>query len=133
MQNNYVCYHLHTALSLLDSCTSYKDYVIRAKELGQKALCFSEHGNIFNWIEKKMYCESTQYKVTHDDTTKYFDDKKKFNKYLEEHEGADVQELPPIKYIHGIEIYLTANHLGEDKVRDNYHTILIAKNEEGFK
>ena len=133
MQNNYVCYHLHTALSLLDSCTSYKDYVIRAKELGQKALCFSEHGNIFNWIEKKMYCESTQYKVTHDDTTKYFDDKKKLNKYLEEHEDADVQELPPIKYIHGIEIYLTANHLGEDKVRDNYHTILIAKNEEGFK
>lgn len=36
-----------------------------------------------------------------------------------------------IKYIHSVEIYLTEN-LAE-KVRDNYHTILIAKNYEGVK
>lgn len=93
---NYTVYHLHTEDSLLDSCTNYKLYVDKAVELGQKAICFTEHGNLYNWAEKKMYC-----------------DKK------------------GIKYIHGIECYLTATF--DEIVRDNYHTILIAKNEEGFK
>ena len=34
-----------------------------------------------------------------------------------------------IKYIHGVEVYLTESL--EDKIRDNYHTILLAKNYEG--
>lgn len=36
-----------------------------------------------------------------------------------------------IKYIHGVEIYLTETH--EEKNRDNYHTILIAKNWDGVR
>lgn len=36
-----------------------------------------------------------------------------------------------IKYIHGVECYLTERL--EPKVRDNYHTILLAKNYEGVK
>ena len=35
-----------------------------------------------------------------------------------------------IKFMHGVEIYLTENL--EPKVRDNYHTVLIAKNEAGI-
>ena len=61
--SNYTTYHLHTELSLLDSCTNFKSYIHKAKDLGQTSICFTEHGNIYNWIEKKMYCESTQYKV----------------------------------------------------------------------
>lgn len=94
--NNYVVYHLHTECSLLDSCTNYKLYIDKAKELGQTAICFTEHGNTYNWIEKKMYCDQ---------------------------QG--------IKYIHGVEIYLTESFT--NKVRDNFHTILIALNQEGFK
>ena len=41
--NNYVVYHLHTEQSLLDSCTNYKDYINKAKELGQTAIAFTEH------------------------------------------------------------------------------------------
>lgn len=96
MDNNYSVYHLHSDRSLLDSCTNFKDYINKASELGMKAIGFSEHGNIYNWIEKKLYC-----------------DKK------------------GIKYLHGCEIYLTKTH--EEKIRDNYHTILIAKNGEGFR
>ena len=103
--SNYVTYHLHTELSLLDSCTNFKLYIDKAKELGQTAICFSEHGNIYNWIEKKMYCKE---------------------------QG--------IKYLHGVECYLTEKlfqtneETGEQtKVRDNYHTILIAKNYAGFQ
>lgn len=94
--NNYVVYHLHTEQSLLDSCTNYKGYVDRAVELGQKAIAFTEHGSIDNWVEKKMYCDANG-----------------------------------IKYIHGVECYLTEQL--EPKVRDNYHTILLAKNYEGVK
>lgn len=104
-ENNYVVYHLHTEMSLLDSCTNYKLYVDKAVELGQKAICFTEHGNIYNWIEKKMYVNSKG-----------------------------------LKYLHGIEIYLTEALQVYDeesgkykKIRDNYHTILIAKNYDGFK
>ena len=103
--NNYVCYHLHSELSLLDSCTNFKLYVDRAKELNQTAICFSEHGNCYNWIEKKMYCDEKN-----------------------------------IKYLHGVECYLTEKlfHINEEtgeqeKVRDNYHTILIAKNYSGLQ
>jgi DNA polymerase-3 subunit alpha len=102
---NYTTYHLHTELSLLDSCTNFKLYVDKAKELGQTAICFTEHGNVYNWIEKKMYCEE---------------------------QG--------IKYLHGVECYLTKELLQIDeensephKVRDNYHTILIAKNYAGLQ
>ena len=103
--SNYTTYHLHTELSLLDSCTNFKLYVDKAKELGQTAICFTEHGNIYNWVEKKMYCEE---------------------------QG--------VKYLHGVECYLTKELLQIDeensephKVRDNYHTILIAKNYEGLQ
>ena len=93
---NYTVYHLHTELSLLDSCTNYKLCIDKAKELNQKAIAFTEHGNIYNWTEKKMYCKENG-----------------------------------IKYIHGVEMYLTEQL--ESKKRDNYHTILLAKNFEGVK
>ena len=96
MSNNYTVYHLHTEDSLLDSCTNFKLYCDKAAELGQTAICFTEHGNTYNNIEKKMYANEKG-----------------------------------LKYMHGVEIYLTHSH--ENKVRDNYHTILIAKNKEGIK
>lgn len=137
--SNYTVYHLHSDDSILDSTTKYWDYIRRAKELGQKAICFTEHGNTYNWIEKKMYCEDTQYKVTlvNKDEIKYFDTEKKYAAYIESLPGdeqIEVQELKPIKYMHGVEVYLTEDEIGaEERHRDNYHTILIAKNEEGFK
>lgn len=95
MNKNYTVYHLHDENSLCDSCTNYKLYVDRAVELNQKAICFTNHGNIYNWYEKKMYCDSKG-----------------------------------IKYMHGIECYLTETL--DEKIRDNYHTVLIAKNQKGF-
>lgn len=129
---NYTAYHVHTQLSLLDSTTDFKDYVHRAKELGQKAICFSEHGNTYNWIEKKMYCESTQYKITSSKLSKpMYVVKKQLDKLREEYEDIQIEELKPIKYIHGVEMYLTETL--DENIRDNYHTILIAKNFKGFQ
>ena len=36
-----------------------------------------------------------------------------------------------IKYIHSVEIYLTESF--ENRVRDNYHTVLVARNEDGVR
>ena len=95
MTNNYVAYHIHTMDSLLDSATSYKDYIDYAVSLGQKAICFTEHGNVFHWYKKYEYCKEKG-----------------------------------IKFLYGIECYVTETF--DEKIRDNYHTILIAKNEDGF-
>lgn len=93
---NYVTYHLHSDLSLLDSCTKFEDYIAKAVELGQKAICFTEHGNIMRWVAKKEACDKAG-----------------------------------IKYLHGCEVYLTAQL--SPKYRDNYHTVLIAKNMDGLR
>lgn len=103
--NNYTVYHLHSDLSLLDSTTKFEDYIKRAVELGQTAIAFTEHGNIYQWVAKKMACDKAG-----------------------------------IKYLHGVECYLTEKlvwtnpETGEEsKIRDNYHTILIAKNAAGLQ
>lgn len=102
---NYVAYHVHSDLSLLDSCTNFQDYVERAVQLGQTALASTEHGKPMSWVEKKMACDEAG-----------------------------------IKFIHGVEIYLTEALQVPDpesgelkKVRDNYHTILLARNLDGLK
>ena len=95
-QHQYVAYHVHSDLSLLDSCTKFEDYIMKAASLGQKALCITEHGNIMRWVAKKIACDKAG-----------------------------------IKYLHGCEVYLTAQL--EPKVRDNYHTVLIAKNMDGLR
>lgn len=98
-------YHLHTELSLLDSTTKFQDYIDKAVELGQMAIAFTEHGNIYQWVEKKLACDKAG-----------------------------------LKYIHGCEVYLTEKLLHTDprtgeqsRVRDNYHTILLAKNYAGLQ
>lgn len=95
-EENYIVYHLHTEDSLLDSCTNYKLYVDKAVELGQTAIAFTEHGNTYNWVEKKIYVNKKG-----------------------------------LKYIHGVEVYLTETLV--EKIRDNYHTVLLAKNYKGLQ
>lgn len=101
---NYVPYHVHTMLSNavtnIDSVTTYKQYIEKAKACGMTAMAFSEHGNIFEWVHKK-----------------------------------DAIEAAGMKYIHAMEAYLTERipDEGEEKIHDNYHCVLIARNWEGVK
>ena len=101
MSNNYVIYHLHTDLSNAgstgaDSVTKAEAYIEKAKELGMKAIAFSEHGNILGWVKKKQMVEKAG-----------------------------------LKYIHANEIYMTETL--DEKIRDNYHMMLIARNLDGVK
>ena len=127
--SNYVTYHLHTELSLLDSCTNFKLYVDKAKELGQTAICFTEHGNIYNWIEKKMYCKEQGIKYLHGVecylTEKLYEYPEVSDEWWEAQLGRDQKEVE--------EEYEDILEGGKKKIRDNYHTILIAKNYAGFQ
>lgn len=62
---NYVAYHTHSDLSLLDSCTKYQDYIDMAAEEGMTAISISEHGRPSNWVGKKLYAESKGLKYIH--------------------------------------------------------------------
>lgn len=98
MNENYTILHLHSMLSNgvtnIDSVTRYDQYIDRAAELGMKAIAFSEHGSIFQWVKKKLHTEEMG-----------------------------------MKYIHAQEFYLTQTL--DEKIRDNYHCLLIAKNYAG--
>lgn len=126
---NYTVYHLHTELSLLDSCTNFKLYVDRAKELGQTAICFTEHGNCYNWIEKKEYCEEQGIKYLHGVeaylTKELYEYPEVPDEWYETHLGCDEKETQE-----ELSEFLEEN---KKKVRDNYHTVLIARNYEGVK
>lgn len=95
---NYTIYHCHTMLSnpttTIDSTTHYKQYIEKVKENGMKSISFSEHGNIFNWVSKKLETEKAG-----------------------------------LKYIHSVETYVTKSL--DEKIRDNYHIVLIALNLQG--
>ena len=127
--SNYVTYHLHTEVSLLDSCTNFKLYVDKANELGQTAICFSEHGNCYNWVEKKMYCEEQGIKYLHGVecylTEKLYEYPDVPDEWFEANLGRDPKEVQE-------ELDKILDE-GKKKIRDNYHTILIAKNYEGLQ
>lgn len=97
---NYTIIHLHSDLSNgttnIDSVTKFDDYINKAVELNMKAIAFTEHGNMFNWVKKKITCDNVG-----------------------------------IKYIHGVEAYITETL--NEKIRDNYHVCLYAKNYDGIK
>ena len=96
--SNFTYIHLHSDLSNgvtnIDSITKYDDYIQRAKELGMKAMAFTEHGSVFSWVNKKSHIEAAG-----------------------------------MKYIHGAEFYVTESL--DEKIRDNYHCCLYAKNYDG--
>ncbi len=67
--NNYVVYHLHDDTSnvngFADSCTKFDEYIKLAKKCNMKAIAFSNHGGIYDWIKKKQYCDKYGIKYIH--------------------------------------------------------------------
>src|SRR5690606_40082633 len=57
MGKNYVVYHLHSDLSnssTPDSTTKFEEYIDLALKNNMKALGFSEHGGVYEWVRKKQ-------------------------------------------------------------------------------
>jgi DNA polymerase-3 subunit alpha len=54
--NDFVHLHVHTDYSLLDGVAKIKPLVARAKELGQRALAITDHGNMFGVLHFEHEC-----------------------------------------------------------------------------
>jgi len=67
--SNYIVYHLHDDTSncngYADSCTKYDEYIELAKKNNMKALAFSNHGGIYDWVKKKQSCDKAKIKYIH--------------------------------------------------------------------
>ena len=66
---NYTITHLHTEMSNgvtnIDSITDYKEYIQKAVECNMKAIAFTEHGSVLQWLHKKEECEKNGLKYIH--------------------------------------------------------------------
>jgi DNA-directed DNA polymerase III (polc) len=49
----------------VDSVTKFEQYIKAAEEAEMRTICFSEHGNVFNWVKKKQYIEEKGMKYIH--------------------------------------------------------------------
>ena len=127
---NYTVYHLHSDLSNgvtnIDSVTKYNEYISYAQLLGMKAMGFSEHGSILEWVHKKTKIESCGMKYIHAEEF-YVTEQLYFE--------PDVTELcesllgtDPAEAQEEIQEYIEENKIQK---RDNYHCVLIAKNYDG--
>lgn len=129
-QKNYVIYHLHSDLSNgttnIDSVTKYNEYIDYASQIGMKALGFSEHGSILEWVHKKTKIESKGMKYIHAEefyVTEQLYFEPDVTELCESLLGVDEQEAQE-QIIEFIEDNKTQK-------RDNYHVVLIAKNYDG--
>lgn len=102
--DSFVHLHLHTVYSLLDGAIRIDELMAKVKALGMSAVAMTDHGNMFGAIE--FYKE------------------------------AKAQGIKPII---GCEVYVAPGSRFEKKTVErlqdgnNYHLILLAKNETGYK
>lgn len=113
---------------MLDSATKFQDYIDRAVQLGQTAIAFTEHGNIYQWVAKKMACDKAGIKYLHGVecylTEQLYEYPDANELWREAQSGRNEQDAK--------KVLAEMMESGKKKVRDNYHTILIAKNYEGI-
>ena len=60
---DFVHLHLHSEYSLLDGACRIKELVLRIKELGQKAVAVTDHGNMFAAVEFYNACKEVGVKA----------------------------------------------------------------------
>lgn len=113
---------------MLDSATKFQDYIDRAVQLGQTAIAFTEHGNIYQWVAKKIACDKAGIKYLHGVecylTEQLYEYPGANELWREAQSGRNEQDAK--------KALAEMMESGKKKVRDNYHTILIAKNYDGI-
>ncbi len=113
---------------MLDSATKFQDYIDRAVQLSQTAIAFTEHGNIYQWVAKKMACDKAGIKYLHGVecylTEQLYEYPDANDLWREAQSGRNEQDAK--------KVLAEMMESGKKKVRDNYHTILIAKNYDGI-
>ena len=133
---NFVHIHNHTYYSFLDGMGSPEERVLRAKELGMKALCITDHNHLGGVLEFQAACHKHGIKPilgvelywTHDMSmiSKSKDDRDKIAMEKAIASGVEIPKKAKKKDI--AELIAPFNY--DTK---GYHIILIAKNQQGWK
>ena len=133
---SFIHIHLHTYYSLLDGMGSPEERVLRAKELGMKALAITDHNHLGGCLEFQAACKKhgikpllgvELYWTWNSDTislSKEERDKIAINKAKEA--GIEINSKMKKSEINE----LIAPYSYDTK---GYHIILIAKNQEGWR
>ena len=106
-ESKFVHLHVHSDYSLLDGASKIDTLVARAKELNMKALALTDHGNMFGVLNFEKLCHVNGINPICGEEF-----------YMAE---GDHKEHNPVPYSRN------------GKHGYNYHLILIAKNETGYK
>tara|TARA_Y100000034_G_C6899581_1_gene415563 strand:+ start:1429 stop:2730 length:1302 start_codon:yes stop_codon:yes gene_type:complete len=112
---DFVHHHVHSSASLFDGLCNIDDLVMEARGMGFPGLAITDHGTVANWIKFIQHCKATKDK-----------------------NGKDIP-FPPIKYILGVEAYLSADHEHHSNKEQtdgrggNRHLNLFAKNFKGYQ
>ena len=94
----------------------------------RKYFCYHKHSDYSLLDSCTDYKDYIDYEVSIGHTATAFTEHGKPMGWVKKKQYCDEKG---IKYIHGVECYLTQTH--DTKVRDNYHTVLLARNFEGVK
>lgn len=87
----YVNLHAHSTSSLLDGMAKFDEYAERAKELGMKGMCFTEHGNLHGLLDGYDAAKKAGLKY-HPGIEFYQARKTRFDKDPEEQAGKESAE-----------------------------------------
>jgi len=106
---DFVHLHVHSEYSILDSAAKIRDVIDKCGKLGQKAVAFTEHGNINSALRAYLYAKSKNIKYIPGVEAYIVDDMTK--------KGSDEEE----------------DEFGKKKRPKKNHIVLLAKNDIGFK
>lgn len=137
--NSFVHLHVHSSYSVLDGMSSISGLVDKAMANGMNAMALTDHGNMFgikefyNYTKKKnsepyKQIKEIESKLQSEDLTE--EEKQSLQNKLE----STKQKI--FKPIFGCEVYVAQRSLHNKELkedRSNYHLILLAKNEKGYR
>lgn len=136
MSNNFTHLHVHTYYSLLDGMGSPEERVLKAKELGMKALAITDHNHLGGVLEFQAACKKHGIKPLLGVELYWTWDKEKISlskadrdKLALEEATANGVEIPAKAKKADITV-LTAPYQYDTT---GYHIILFAKNQKGWE
>jgi len=100
----YVPTHVHTAFSVLDGLAKTEDLVAKAKEFGMPAIAVTDHRNTAAHVKFYRVCQE-----------------------------AEIKPLLGVELNEADDRLLHSRKARQERGYDDYHIIMIAKNQEGYK
>lgn len=125
--NDFAHLHIHSDHSQLDGCGKIADYAQKAKDMGHKAIAFTEHGTMRQYYTQLEECEAKGLKPLYG--IEFYVANNMRRKGLTEEEKKEVTSgLKKSEQKAALK-----NYEEREGIRDRYHLTVLAKNDVGLK